>query len=400
MITVQDILKNTNAYIGDTSTDRISESDRLQAVTEATAWLLEELGNEHMVDRADINYLPTVTWYKMDTLTPYLLTAGNLRFKTEKSDRLADFTRVEPRDLATMPDNRHAYAIERYNDVSYLGIKIPLSGDSTQNEGASTDLIALNNKDSYTYTGINATDIVKEHDAIKFDMAATIQTATGLSTTTGSIDLTNYEGTGYLIFEVEIPDLSDVTSVSIKFGDDLSTDYWIGTTTTDVNFNPLVEGVNTIAIKWSDLTVVGTPTINTVTKWSWTVNHDAAKSVAEGFRLSDLRIAKKIGLTFKYIFYRVGKDNTGDDIIEFGATTDVPFFAERYPQYRFAVARKTASVLFKNQRLLQEASSEEREAINALTRFRKNFAGERDMSNSSFKIAGVSLRNKRIIRRR
>ena len=63
---LSDILKNTNTYIGDSSTDRVSDSDRWMAATEATAWLLEELGNEHMVDRADIEFLPTVTWYKMD----------------------------------------------------------------------------------------------------------------------------------------------------------------------------------------------------------------------------------------------------------------------------------------------------------------------------------------------
>lgn len=392
MITVQDILKNSNAYIGDTSTDRVSADDRYQAVTEATAWLLEELGNEHMVDRADINYLPTVTWYKMDTLTPYLLTAGNLRFKEERTDR-TDFTRVEPRDLATMGEDKYAYAIERYNDVSYMGIK---AGD----EGSSRDLVGINKKDGLTYTPINADNVFKEDAAIKFDMLGTGSTATGLSTTSKSIDLTNYEWDGVLIFEVEIPDMAAVTSVSLKFGDDLGTDYWIGTVTQDVNNNPLVEGVNTIAISWSDLTVVGTPTVTDITKWSWTVNHTALKPVAEGFRLSDMRVAKKIALTFKYIFYRVGKDNTGDDIIEFGANTDVPFFAERYPQYRFAVAHKTAAVLFRNQRLFEEARAEERDAVNALTRYRKNFAGERDMSNSSFKIAGVSLRNKRIIRRR
>jgi hypothetical protein len=399
MITVQDILKNTNAYIGDSSTDRVTSVDRYQAATEAVAWLLEELGNEHMVDRADIDYLPTVTWYKMDTLTPYLLTAGNLRFKNEKGDRV-DFTRVEPRDLASMPANRHAYAIERYNDVSYMGIKVPTTADSTKNEGASTDLILLNSKDSFTYTGINAENIVKEADAVRFDMTDTVPTATGLSTVTGSIDLTNYEGVGYLIFEIEIPDMTDVNSVSLKFGDDLSTDYWLGTVTQDVNSNPLVEGVNTIAIKWSDLTVVGTPTVNSVTRWSWTINHDTGKPLMEAIRVSDMRVSKKVPLTFKYIFYRVGKNTGGTDLIEFTADTDVPFFAERYPQYRFAVAHKTAAVLFRNQRLLEEARAEERDAREALGRYRKNFAGERDMSNSAFKVAGINLRGRRIIKRR
>lgn len=399
MITVLDILKNTNAYIGDTSTDRISADDRYQAATEATAWLLEELGNEHMVDRADIEFLPTVLWYKMDNLTPYLLTAGQLRFKNEEGNRV-DFTRVEPRDLASMPDNRHAYAIERYNDYSYLGIKLPLSSDSTQHEGCSTDLIGLNDKDTLTYTGVNAENIVKGTDSVSFDMENTGAASTGLGTTSGSIDLTNYEGTGVFVFEVEIPDITDVTSVSLKFGDDLSTDYYLGIKTTDVNGNPLVAGINTIGVKWSELTTVGTPTITDVTKWQWLVNHDTGKVVVGGFKLSDLRIVKPIPLTFKYIFYRVGKDSAGEELIEFTADTDVPFFAERYPQYRYAVAHKAASVLFMNQRLLQEAGTEDRLATRALDRYRKNFTGEKDMANSAFKVAGINLRGRRIIRRR
>lgn len=401
MITVADILKNANAYIGDTSTDRVSNDDRFQAATESCAWLLEELGNEHMVDRATIEYLPTVTWYKMDTLTPYLLTAGQLRLKNEEGDRGVDFTRVEPRDLATMPSNRYAYAIERYNDASYMGIKIPVGHNSKDEEGVSTDLIPMNAGDELTYTGINAVGIVKESDAVRFDMDQLGETSTGLSTTSDSINLTDYSSTGVLLFEVEIPDLEDVTSVSIKFGDNLTTDYWLGTVTQDVNQNPLVVGVNTISVNMSDLTVVGSPDITNITAWSWTVNHADTKPVVEGFKLSDLRIAKPIALTFKYIFYRVGKDTDGDDLIEFTATTDIPFFAERYPQYRYAVAHKAASVLFGNQRLMDEARKEDREATKALDRYRKNFTGERDMANSAFKVAGVSFRNRRrIIKRR
>jgi len=396
---VSDIIKNVNTYIGDSSNDRISAEDRYQAITEATAWLLEELGNEHMVDRAEIEYLPTVTWYKMDTLTPYLLTAGQLRFKHESGNR-EDFTRVEARDLATMPANRLSYAIERYNGDSYLGIVGPQDSDSSLNEGCSTDLIPLNESDGYTYTGINAVNIVEEHNAIRFDMDITGQSATGVSTTSNSIDLTNYEGTGTLIYEIEIPDITDVTSVTIKFGSNLSTDYWLGVVTQDVNGNPLASGVNTVKFKWADLTEVGSPTIDDITLWQFQFNHETDKVLIDDIKISDLRIVKPIYLNFKYIFYRVGKSSAGTDLIEFTTTTDVPFFIERYPQYRFAVAHKAAAVLFRSLVLDDKARTEERDATNSLGRFKKNFSGERDMGSSAFKVAGVSLRNKRLIRRR
>jgi len=389
---VSNIITNTNTYIGDSSTDRLSASDRYQAVTEATAWLLEELGNEHMVDRAEIEYLPTVTWYKMDNLTPYLLTAGQLRFKDDEDK--GDFTRLEARDLANMQENRYAYCIERYNDDAYLGIKLPAF------LSLHTDLINLNNADGLTYTGINASNITEEDDDIKFDMTDTVPTSTGVETTSSTIDLTNYENTGFLIFEVEIPDIEDVTSVSIRFGDDLSTDYWLGTVTQDVNNNPLAEGVNTVKVKWADLTQVGTPDVTAITKWRWLINHTTGKPLTEGFKLSDLRIANPIYLNFKYIFYRVGKSSVGTDIIEFTADTDVPFFSDRYPQYKFAVAHKAAGILFRSLQLTPNARSEDSEANKALDRYRKNFSGERDMGSSTFKVAGINLRGRRIYKRR
>lgn len=394
MITVNDLIELSNQYIGDSSNDRVGLTERLSAITEATAWLLEELGNEHMTDRVDIEYLPTVRWYKMNSLSPYLLTAGQLRFKNELSG-MSDFTRIEARDLASMTENRTAYAIERYNDDAFMGIVVPKTANIRARE-----LLKLNSYDNLTYTGVNAINIAKTIDYVSFDMNATGLTATGLRTTTVPQGLLEYQGTGVIVFDVEIPDMTDVTGVSLKFGTNLSTDYWLGVVTQDIYGDPLKEGMNTIKISFADMVVVGTPDVNGVTEWELLVNHLTTKPLAENFRLSDLRIVKPLDLTFKYIFYRVGKNNTGDDIIEFGAVSDVPFFAERYPQYKFAVAHKAASRLFKGMTLYENARDEERDAFAALSRYRKNFSGERDMPNSTFKPHGINFRSRRIIKRR
>lgn len=390
---LSDVLNNINTYIGDSSTDRVSDADRYQAATEATAWLLEELGNEHMVDRAEIEYLPTVLWYKMDNLTPYLLTAGQLRYK-DSDVTTNDFTRVEARDLASMTRNRQAYAIERFNGSSYLGITIPDDPSYPQLE-----LLPFNDSDSYTYTGINAENILKERDDVRFDMQAGALTATGLSTTTGAINVFDFKDDGTFIVDVEIPDITDVTSVTLKFGTDLSTAYYSGTVAQDVNGNALVVGVNTIKIPWASLILVGTPDLTVTTKWSLQVNYTSSKPLVDNFKFSDLRVVQPVPLTFKYIFYRVGKNASGTDLIEFSASTDVPFFIQRYPQYKFAVAHKASGILYRSLHLFDNAVAEDREARTALQRYRKNFSGERDMANSTFKVAGINFRTRRIIRR-
>lgn len=231
-------------------------------------------------------------------------------------------------------------------------------------------------------------------------MTNTGVTSTGLTTTTESVDITDYEGTGIIIVELEIPDMEDITTVTIKFGTDTTSNYWLGTVSQDVNGNPLAVGVNTLKFKWADLTKVGTPSISAIVTWQWLVNHLSSKPVAEGFKLSDMRIAKPTYLNFKYLFFRVGKSSAGADIIEFTADTDEPFFSERYPQYRYAVAHKAAGILFRSLQQIENARAEDREANNSLDRYRKNFSGERDMGSSNFKVAGVSLRGKRIIKRR
>lgn len=392
-MTVSDLISSVNVFIGDTSEDRLSNADRYQALTEATSWLLEELGNEHMTDRAEIEYLPTVTWYKMDNLTPHLLTAGQLRFKDDVAWK-TDFTRVDARDLAYSLDNKNEYCIERYNNDSYLGIIV-----ERNSQKVSKDLIPLDSSDDYTYTGTNASNITKYESYVGFDMTTTGVTATGIETTTEEIDLTYFQTDGVLIFELEIPDIDDVTSVELRFGDDLTTNYWSGVVTQDVNGDALAEGVNTIKVKWSELTLVGTPDVSAVTAWRWLVNHDAGKVASDGWRLSDMRAAMPIPLYFKYISYRVGNATNGDSITSFTATTDVPFFSERYPQYKFAVAHKAAAILFRGLQLLPNAGTEDREAVRALDRYRKNFNGERDMGSSTFKPFGINLRGRRIIRR-
>jgi hypothetical protein len=385
---ITEIIGYANSIIGDSSTDRLSQAERYDAATEATAWLLEELGNEHMVDRVTIEYAPSVLWYQMDDIAPYMMGSGELRLSSKKEG--VDFTRVDGRELASMPENRFAYAIERYDDKAFLGVVIPKS-----EQGIIRDLVRFEQGDSLTYTGTNASNITPSTDHVRFDMTATGVSATGLSTITDPINLEPKTPDDVYILDVEIPDIEDITSISLSFGDDLATDYVLITTTQD-----FVVGNNTVVFKHRDRSVVGTPDLSSVTRWRVLINHQTSKPAVEGFKFSDLRSATIMPMEFKYLFYRVGKNTSGADITEFGADTDVPFFSERYPQYKFAVGHKAASVLFRFLQLWEESRQEAREADVALARFRKNFPSERDAVSSTFKPAGVNLRRNRIIRRR
>ena len=78
-VTIASLVTNLDTYLGDSSTDRISQAERFEALTESTAWLLEELGNEHSVNTYTLEYLDTVNYYKVTTPLADLLIGADLR---------------------------------------------------------------------------------------------------------------------------------------------------------------------------------------------------------------------------------------------------------------------------------------------------------------------------------
>ena len=76
-ITVSDIIDHMDQFVGDVSTDRVSDGTRYRHITEAVAWLQEELGNDHQISTYTLSHLDTVYRYKLtSTLADLLVGAG------------------------------------------------------------------------------------------------------------------------------------------------------------------------------------------------------------------------------------------------------------------------------------------------------------------------------------
>lgn len=120
-VTVLDIQSNFNTYIGDSSEDRISATERLQFITEATIWLQEETGNDHMIATFVLPYMDGVHRYKVTGSIVTLLEGADLR-RSEKDQR-EPFRHTNSRELAEVigrHSNESAWAIERHDGDSYL----------------------------------------------------------------------------------------------------------------------------------------------------------------------------------------------------------------------------------------------------------------------------------------
>lgn len=395
-ITLNSVITNLNTYLGDSSEDRISATDRYQALTEATTWLLEELGNEHMVNTYSLDFLDTVNYYKVTTGLADLLVGGDLR--RPEGSQYRSFTRKSPRELAEEIAQHQlldpSWAIERRDGDAFLVI----------NYDSKSQAKGLEEFDEVgTWVGsVDATNLTLDNQEFKsgsgclnFDVDVSLSgsdNATLENTSVGSQDLSAYEDLGSFLFEAYLPDVTYISSYTLKWGTD-SSNYFTATAALDINGNAFVNGWNTIRMDWRDATTVGTPDSGAVTYYAFVLNYTASQLDDTDFRLDNLRIANPETLTFHYVSWNVGVDNSGTDISIYTATTDVPFYSGRYDQYRYAVAHKAASILFYSAlRLTQQGSVEESEALKALQRYRSNFESNKTREIKSFKVQGVNLR--------
>ena len=410
-LTISTVTTNLNTYLGDSSTDRITEAERFQALTEATSWLEEELGNEHMVDTYELGFLETVNNYKVTTDLANLLVGADLR--RDKDDHNNPFARKSPREIAVeigkgvLTDP--SWAIDRYDDDTYLAINYQskyiatiISDFNTITDSGTWTLDTTNSDATNLTTDTN--EFKKGAGSVNFDLDVSQSGnnyATMYAPDANSRDLSAVEDLGSFVYWVYIPDSTYTTSFTLTWGSDESTtpsgksNYWAATVTTDINGNAWVDGWNQVRINWSDSTATGSPDSSAIVYYELRLTYNASQADDTDYRFDYLRVVQPETLTFHYVSWKVGTDTGGTDITAFSATTDVPFFSGQYDQYKYAVAHKAASILYYSAlRLPEQGAVESGQADLALKRYRNNFESGKVREVKSFKVFGVNLRRR------
>ena len=409
-ITVQSLITNLNTYVGDSTEDRITNTERYQFLTEAVVWLQEELGNEHMVSTYDINYIDENHYYKLTSVLPDVLVGADLR-RSESLQKEA-MSRKSPRELAEEIGQdawESAWAIERKDGDSYLVINHRSINPSTTLATFDTSTSDMGTWTADT-TGSDATNITYDTNemtvgqaSLNFDVDVS-QSVNNLATIylnrSGALDLSALEDLGYFTLDVYFPSITYISSVTIRVSSDSAvtpstvSNYWTITSTTDVNGGAFVQGWNKVKFQWSNASIVGTPDASDITYLQISINYTASQADDTDFRLDNFKVAKPEKLTFHYISSIIGTTSGGTDITAFTATTDIPFFSGRYDQYRYAVAHKAAEYYFSSLRLFDEATRHEEKAFLSLDRYRKNFESSKVREEKSFKVKGINLRRR------
>lgn len=407
-VTVANLITNFDTYIGDTSNDRVSAAERLQLLTEATVWLQEELGNDHMVKTYTLNYFDNVHVYKVTSAIASLLEGADLR--RGETDHTESFTNKSSRELAEEIGQQaleSSWAIERRDSNWYLVVNHQskykpqgiASFDSLTADGG-TWAADTTNSDATNVTA-DSVEFKQGSGSINFDITVAQSVnnrATISNSTLNTANLSDYEDLASFVFWVYIPTVTNFTSITLYWGNDSAT-YWSATVTTDVNSNAFVAGWNRVAVAWSAATATNSPDASAIDYIRFDFNYGAGQANDTDYRIDDLTIVRAEALTFYYTSWYVGTNNSGTAISVFGATTDVPFFSGQYDQYKYAVSHKAASLAYYGVlRNKEEAATQEVEAIRAVNRQKALIPVSVTKEVKSFKVKGVNFRRGRLFR--
>ena len=158
----------------------------------------------------------------------------------------------------------------------YLRISLPILGQTLVNSCDTTTAngtwAASGDASGLVTDGIN---FVQGTGSLRFNLAALGSSGILTNSTLQSMDLSSMEDTGAMFASVFLPDASDFTSVSLRWGSGAG-DYWERTVTAP-HFGSFVDGWNQCRFDWDGATEVGAPDATAVTylRVAYAYNGDA-----------------------------------------------------------------------------------------------------------------------------
>jgi hypothetical protein len=408
-LTIAAIKSNFDTYLGDSSTDRVSDAERFQYFTEACAWLQEGLGNDHQNTSYTLPYFDSVHYYKVTTTLPDVMNGVDLR--RGEDDQVHSFSLLSSRQVAErigVNNTEPVFSIERRDKQTYLAINCQskygfsqasalesLTADEGEWEADTT------NSDA-TALEVDSVEFKQGSGSLKFN-ADVSQSGNNRSTILnedyGPQDFSLLKDVASWVFWVYIPVVTNFSSITFYWGSS-STAYWSATATTEMNGGSFVVGWNRIKIDWLNATQTSTPDESAISYLRFDFNYTAGYTDANAFRLDDLKLIRPENLTFIYTSNYVGTNSSGTSLSAFTATTDIPFFSSQYDQYKYAVAHKAASLAFFNLRLRDEALAEEKAANEGLGRVSKLIPTSKLTETKAFKPLGINFTRRTIGRNR
>ena len=153
--------------------------------------------------------------------------------------------------------------------------------------------------------------------SLNFDVTGVGTTVSIENTTFSAVDLTDFENTGAIFIWVYMPVV--VTNITLRWGDDTTTNYWETTVTTPQN-NEFVVGWNLVRFDWNGATTVGTPTVGSVNALKVSMTYDG--NADTDYRINNVVISN--GSIWEILYYSkyLFKNSSGTWIEEVDNSND------------------------------------------------------------------------------
>ncbi len=394
-ITVSDIINLSDGYVGDKTYLNITESEKLAAATEACVWLLEKTLTDHALKTATLEYIPGIHRYKISSSIPDILDGSDLR--RIGSLQVEPATKKSVREMyedISSESTEFAYGLERSMDGTYILINL-------QNDYTIEQVLSLTNltTDGGTITAIGdavnlQNSTYKIGESVRFDINGSgTDDYSGINIALGSNkDLSNYDLNGTFMLDVYVPELMTLDSITLHLVS--STDSLILATTTDATGDTIYPGEQTLLFKVSSSSSAMN-ILSDIESIQIRFNHDAGYPATAGILVRDLRITTPEDLKLAYVSQYIGTSSTGTKLLSYSALTDIPFFSGTYDSYKFAVARKMSSIIFRELRLGNESNEELKLATDALIDKQKLFPSSVTKEDRTFKMKGVNFNRRK-----
>ncbi len=401
-VTTANLITTLDSYTGDASTDRVTQAERLDALTEAVVWTQESTGMELQNFTYDFNYYDTVHTYNVTSILSDIIMASDLRRMEGENNKTFNFTSGKQisEDIAN-GSTESSFTIERYDRKAYIVVNHDskyqarkISGFENTTDGGGTWTLDSSTSDAVNLT-VDSVNFNEGNASLKFDadVSQSGNNKIGIyNSTLTSLDLTEQAYLSGVFVDIYFPAVTYISSVTITWGTDTS-NYWSATATTDAfGASFAASKWNKIKVTWDNTTTTtGTPDYTDVAYFKIEINYTGSQADQTGYGIDNLMIVRPEKLKLHYLSTYVGRDTGGSSIQLFGATTDTPYFSGLYDQMKYAVAHYAAGIIFENLRLGNEAEQQFQKASAALLRVSKMIPSSKQTETRSFKPMGINF---------
>ena len=349
-------LLGLNTIINDRRRDTSSNSIDMTSVGFRAINSTLEIWNElhdwpWTIKQVNFNYNTGIDTYALDSIVSDFKCPLTLKFYKPTS-KIPEFWMVSPLrfDSAYLWSRR--FAIQTVAGIQTIRVK------SVDGRATSLNTATAYNQNG-TWIGASAISGLYTDNFEGFSLPASVafvfNGTSGTITNDGNtyktflpIDCSSFQNRSNIYFDIDFSSVTNLTSVTLKWGTD-SSNYYTYTATTDYLGNSFVTGWIKIKIPWSSIpTTIGTPTITSIKYLQITIAASPTTNLGL-IRMQNFFISENVPLTLTYYSTYMVTTTSGTQSQTFSNsanTTDSPLWSGRWDMASEPFINSVLEILF------------------------------------------------------